>query len=473
MLKNTNKYNQRNLFKFIIIYSLYLSFLLMNTKTFEFSSQKPIYQRKLDGGTIPDENIPTDSLSNQTDITFENDNSFARRDNPFFYLSGFYLIFVAMCVYIIAIINRSPINPTAKDELKSGILKFLYMANNGALLVSIIFISSVFEISGFAPFGLGIIIFTIGSLYYICNLKENLVVVFFDNNTTEELCCLPGLMIKLVRYTYECCRCEYYDIVETRVYYDGHVEQTTYCTSCICLIWNLYWLFVKIITTFFTIISYEIFLVLFLLFRLIAKAIYLNCCIKEENNENNGNEANEININGGGGVNVIDNNNNPPINEPQNRLIINQNLRNGNNQFNNNQPQIDSYRFPSEEGIINSSQINVTNGRNNNQNYISNEPYPLPSYNDINNNNNLRNENMNNENEQGYQIGNVNTINNEENKENNDESISSNNQNQINKPSSDIDNHSNDNGNAPAPIHASPDENLQNNNVNCNDYGEN
>ena len=84
MLKNTNKYNQRNLFKFIIIYSLYLSFLLMNTKTYEFNSQNPIYQRKLEGGTIPDENITTDSLSDQTYITSENDNSFARRDNPFF-----------------------------------------------------------------------------------------------------------------------------------------------------------------------------------------------------------------------------------------------------------------------------------------------------------------------------------------------------------------------------------------------------
>ena len=191
-----------------------------------------------------------------------------------------------------------------RDELKSSILKFLFMANNGALLVSIIFISSIYQAAGFAPIGFGIIILTIGIIYYSCNLGDSFTVVVFEKNNTEELCHLPCLIIKLVRFTFECCRCEYIDIKEKITYYDGHVEERTYCTSIFCFVWNFLCLIIKLMSTFFTIISYYIFLGFFLLVRLIVRLTCYNYCIKKtESNENNINEVqvnnniNDANVN--------------------------------------------------------------------------------------------------------------------------------------------------------------------------------
>lgn len=263
MSKNTLKYNKKIFYKFLIVNFLYLAFLLINKKPFELSSLKPISNRQLEGES-PNEDISTELLTNETNATLEdNNNSFIDRKSPFFYLTGYYIIFAMMIIYVVVIINRSPIKVETKEALKSGILKFLYMANNGALLVSIIFISSVYKISGFTPIALGLIILTFGSIYYLCNLKDNWVQVFFDNNNVEELCRLPGLMLKLVRYTFECCRCEYYDVNLVTYYTDGTVEKDTICTSIICLIWNVLMLVLKIMSTFFTIISYYIFLLFF------------------------------------------------------------------------------------------------------------------------------------------------------------------------------------------------------------------
>ena len=390
MDKSTHKLYQRKYFKFLIINFLYLAFLLIYTKQLELSSKKPISNRKLEGD-FKYSDIWTEFLLNETNITSENNNSIIDKKSPFFYLSGFYLIFLMMSAYTIAIINRSRIDPQRKEQMKSGILKFLYMANNGALLVSIIFISSVYQISGFAPIGLGLIILTIGTIYYLCNIKGNGAAVLFDNNIIGELCSLPGLMIGLVRHTFECCRCEYYDIVTTTVYNDGTVVKDTCCTSIFCLIWNFYCLMLKIVSTFFTIISYYIFLGLFLLGLIIAKSIY-KCCNKGElpvvNNANANNEDNnEDNVNNGPPINLQNNQNN---NNNQNVVNCFQN-----NQFYN-RYGMDSSNMPI--GINNMGIINIIQNKNEiaNNNPILNENQMKINKNNINNNNN--NNNINNDN---------------------------------------------------------------------------
>ena len=380
MIKKNNYYNQRHYFKFIIIHFLYLKFLLIKIKLFEFSSLKPTSERKLEGEineTIPSEDISNESLLNETNMILQENNSLIDKKSPFFYLTGFYLIFLIMCIYIIVIIKRSRLLPQFKEQLKSGILKFLFYANNGALLVSIIFISSVYKISGFAPIGFGLIILTIGTIYYLCNNRENLITIIFERNNAEQLCRLPGLILKLVRYTFECCRCEYYDITVTTIYVDGHVEHTTYCTSILCFIWNLYWLFVKIISTFFTIISYYIFLGLFLLVRMIAKAIYYKYCIKADNSNdvNNVNDKNNVNFNKN-----LNNENNV---NGKNNSLIKMDIKRKHNNLNNKELQTGTEHnniinkpingdFPSYDEVINKANENLTknprNGNNNSNN---------------------------------------------------------------------------------------------------------
>ena len=97
MLKNTNKYNQKHFFKFIIIHYLYLTYLLINTKLLESPSQNPIFQRKLEIKqleTVPDTVISTDALLNQTNMTSDNNTSSINSDNPFLGLIAVYILYV-------------------------------------------------------------------------------------------------------------------------------------------------------------------------------------------------------------------------------------------------------------------------------------------------------------------------------------------------------------------------------------------
>lgn len=98
---------------------------------------------------------------------------------------------------------------------------FIYFANNGSLLISIIFLSSLFKISGFAPFGIGLVVFILVTIFYINKFKRNYIEEFFDKNTVKSLKEIPCTIIKLVPKTYECCHCQYNDIETT----------TTYCAA--------------------------------------------------------------------------------------------------------------------------------------------------------------------------------------------------------------------------------------------------
>ena len=52
---------------------------------------------------------------------------------------------------MICFINGSHTPPEGKEFLKSHIYKFLFIANNGALLVSVNCLAEVYSNSGFAP----------------------------------------------------------------------------------------------------------------------------------------------------------------------------------------------------------------------------------------------------------------------------------------------------------------------------------
>ena len=249
----TNKNTQNITSFYFVIYSiitlLFLTFLLTNTIIIDFSSKnqsKPkIYNRRKlqieinqteeNNQTNLDYNeiILNGNLSNETNMTSE-DTGYIDTKSPFFYLTGYYIVFVLMSIYMISIINRSPISQDIKESIKADIWRFLFIANNGSLLVSIIFLSEVYSISGFAPFGLGLTILIIGTIYYLRKINDECLAQFFAENKMELLCKIPCLIIKIVKYTYECCRCQYFDISVTTVYTDGHVEKDYCCTSIIC-----------------------------------------------------------------------------------------------------------------------------------------------------------------------------------------------------------------------------------------------
>ena len=317
-MNQINKYTQKSSSFYIILYSIitfiFLSFLSINAIILGFSQKKQnkslIYNRRLQietnqtnnetslndtlssqefsKDTLSEETFLSDALSNETNVTSEE--AYLDSDNPFVYLTGYYLIFVMMSAYMICFVNRSQTPPEYKERIKSDIYKFLFIANNGSLLVSIIYLAEVYRASGFAPFTIGLLILIIGSLCYLKNLSDGCLAQFFHPDKIKYLCNIPCTIIKLVKVTYECCRCEYYNIEAIKVYRDGTVVKETWCTSIICLVWNIFCLMIKIVSTFFTVISYYIFLGFFWVFWKIFQIIYLKRLAEEKKEINNVNE---------------------------------------------------------------------------------------------------------------------------------------------------------------------------------------
>ena len=190
----------QNSTSFFISYSIitfiFLSFLSINAILLGFSQKKQnkslIYNRRLQietnqtnnetslndtlsiqeisADTLSEETFLSDALSNETNVTSEE--AYLESDNPFIYLTGYYLIFVLMSAYMLCFVNRSHTSPEKKEQIKSEIYKFLFIANNGSLLVSIIYLTEVYRASGFAPFTIGLLILIIGSLCYLKNLSD-------------------------------------------------------------------------------------------------------------------------------------------------------------------------------------------------------------------------------------------------------------------------------------------------------------
>ena len=63
-------------------------------------------------------------------------------DNFYYYLFGYYIIMVMMSIYMINFMDLTKLKSKDKDELTLDILMFLYFANNGSLIVSIISVVS-------------------------------------------------------------------------------------------------------------------------------------------------------------------------------------------------------------------------------------------------------------------------------------------------------------------------------------------
>lgn len=298
-------------FRYFFTTILFLLFFFIYIIIFQLSDkiENEIYFRKLE--KLNNKNI-SDRYGDINDTYIqekEKKNSGDSDDsNPFYYLFGFYIIFIFMSIYMIWIVGRSKIRPEYEKKIKSDLLFFLYFANNGSLIVSLIFLSAVYRASGFLPFGIGLAILCIGSFYYVSKIKISCEEILSDdenNSKMKSLFKIPCTIINIVQFTYECCRCEYYDVQTTTYYTDGTQETNYYCTSIFCLIWNIYCIILKILTTIFMIMTYYFFFFIFYIFWLVAKLIYSKFKkneqkegegdVKDKNNNNKNPETNAIN----------------------------------------------------------------------------------------------------------------------------------------------------------------------------------
>ena len=347
---------------FLIITIIILSLFLINLLLFELppKNEKQTYKRNLELNQTY-ENLPKESfseeansnenLSEETDSTYNNkkdkDKDKNALDNFYLYLISYYIIFIMMSIYIICIVD-SVLNENEellKEITKQDFYMFLYFSNNGSLLISIIFLSAVYKTSGLAPFVIGLAILIIGTIYYIYKLKKNCVKIFFDEKTIKYLVKLPYFIILLVPLTFSCCRCNY----------SGDC-----CTKIIFFFWNATMFLLKIITTLIMVLIYYIFLVLFILIKLVVQFIYKLC----KGNDEQSNNPSE---------NVSSNNNTIPTANSNNVTdgVNNSNLPNGINQLQDALPQINYDNKTkldtggnNDNNITNNTQINVNNNIN-------------------------------------------------------------------------------------------------------------
>jgi len=199
-------------------------------------------------------------------------------EDPGTFLLGAFFIFFFMGLYIVCVMKRYPEGAKRTDD----VWKFMFFANNGILVAAGVNIFNTKNlILGSSDFAITSIVFIIGCIYYIhkfcqtCNME--VAFRYFEWDKLNELYRIPCFIWSLVGLTDPCCRSNSYTVY---VYADGHTESTECCHR----IWNCIIYLIKRIATIFTILSYYIFLLFYLLFWLIAKSFFL--CLFKYNTEN-------------------------------------------------------------------------------------------------------------------------------------------------------------------------------------------
>ena len=165
---------------------------------------------------------------------------------------------------------------TNEDKERTSILRFIFFANNGALIATIIDILLVVDnLLNYTPLIISSIIFAIGAIYFLikylneCNgeYAEN---TYFTGKYLYETWSLPYVVWQNFHLIYKCCE-----------------DKTCIVTGdscCICLLYLLKIIIVMIIflALILSILSFYIFTIIFSLFWLLAKRIYFCQCKKKE-----------------------------------------------------------------------------------------------------------------------------------------------------------------------------------------------
>ena len=235
--------------------------------------------------------------------------------NKGLYLVSYFIVFLVMSLYMVCKIEKykKVIEEEIKDEIKQNkeeaaegkelfeiiknkiemkikeikldLKKFLFMANDGTVVVSAINI--IIEIQNpfldWSPLIVTFLIFIISIIWYIRRLSKilknnNSVKEYFSKNTLKNLFFLPCSIWKLVALTDDCFRCNNED------------------DNCWVSIWNCLIILIKFLAYILSCLCFYIFYPIFLLILLLIFLIYSKCNGKNNNDKNVQNTQQRQNI---------------------------------------------------------------------------------------------------------------------------------------------------------------------------------
>ena len=388
--------------------------------SFHYTSSSAIQNRFLDYYDYEDTNNYNEQKkeTNETKTNFEED--------PGTFLLAWFFIFFFMGLYIICVMKKYEETAKRTDD----VWKFMFFANNGILVASFLnFLSFKNIFMDSSPFALSFIVFCIGCVYYLCKFSKNCnnryAYEYFQYDKIREFFNLPCFILSLIGLTDPCCRSESYTVT---TYADGHVESTECYMHC----WNCFIYIFKRFAVIFSILSYYVFVIFYLIFWFIGKGIvtavfncrgitieqiYPNVPNPEINPGIQQNIGNQVIINQNNANNIF-------------QGIPNNNFQVSEKMFNNNIPNYDmnmQNKIHPLDQMANNGEISEQNRfQNNAQNFINNQSCELPDKTQLEEAINRQNQNIesptqnnNNFNQEQIQQNNMNDINNDFNPNNN------------------------------------------------------
>ena len=301
-------------------------------------------------------------------------------EDPGTFLLAWFFIFFFMGLYIICILKRFP----EFEEKIYEIWKFMFFANNGILVASFVNMFSFKNLfMDSSPFVLSLIGCGIGIVYYICKFSKNCskryAYEYFQYEKIKELFNLPCIIFELIKLTDPCCMAS--PTLTVNVF--GYVESDI----CYVCVWNFFMFILKKLAVVFSMLSYYIFLIFYLIFWFIGKGI-LAWCFKCKNvtvediypDVPKPEDKTNPDLGKNKGIQVIINQNNDII-----IGIPNNNSQISEKNFNNNNPNFDmnmqnmQNQNPPPNQIVNNGEMSEQNRFNNNaQNFAMNPSSELP-----------------------------------------------------------------------------------------------
>ena len=301
-------------------------------------------------------------------------------EDPGTFLLAWFFIFFFMGLYIICILKRFP----AFEEKIYEIWKFMFFANNGILVASFVNMFSFKNLfMDSSPFVLSLIGCGIGIVYYIYKFSKNCskryAYEYFQYEKIKELFNLPCIIFELIKLTDPCCMAS--PTLTVNVF--GYVESDI----CYVCVWNFFMFILKKLAVVFSMLSYYIFLIFYLIFWFIGKGI-LAWCFKCKNitvediypDAPKPEDKTNPDLGQNKGIQVIINQNNDII-----IGIPNNNSQISEKNFNNNNPNFDmnmqnmQNQNPPPNQIVNNGEMSEQNRFNNNaQNFAMNPSSELP-----------------------------------------------------------------------------------------------
>ena len=302
----------------------------------------------------PDESNPNERLTKpkSEETIFD-----ALPDNPAetigLLFNGTLFIFILLSLYLICTVRR--IVEKEQDEFSPQVYKFIYLTNNGYIVVSLglyFIVGNEKEPYFLYLFAIEAWIFLIGTSCYISKkcryLCPNPGEECFSCDLLSELLSLPCQVWRLLPLTDDCCRC---DKITVTVHSDGSTTSDEKFVVCFNVTCKLLKMFAMLIAT----IVYFIFYLI--LFVFISFCIMIKCIFKRNQNSGNANGVNPTNnVNNNYNYNY-NNNIQVPYQQMQDNNIHTIELKNDYGQMNQ-----ENANYYNNEGNNSSSQPNYNYG---------------------------------------------------------------------------------------------------------------